>query len=157
MKKTRKAKKESGSATINQRIQMVLDYFYDGSQTALAEKAGISQKNISNYVKEENPTTPGVDKIIAIGMATPELNLRWLLSGEGDIVEAVYAGWQQNTAEAKEGEGEYAAKGDKKGKVDPSSADKYKMQLEACMQENIHLRQRLIDKEKLIKILEKKS
>lgn len=62
------------------RLTQVLEY-YKISATALAEKMGIQRSSISHLLSERNK--PSLDFVIKLLKIYPEVELYWLLYGEG--------------------------------------------------------------------------
>ena len=65
---------------ISNRIFHIQEY-YSFTQIVFAEKTGISQSFLSEIKKGRSG--PSVKLIIGIANSFPEINLRWLLTGEG--------------------------------------------------------------------------
>ena len=68
--------------SISERIRVLSEY--EGSQTKLAKKAGLNNAAISRIINA-NSTTLRSDTLEAILKAYPNLNARWLLTGEGEM------------------------------------------------------------------------
>lgn len=69
-------------ALINQRIQLLFADKGIEKYSTFAMLTGLSHQTASNYLKgERNPSNAGLNKILT---AFPEINPRWLLSGEGE-------------------------------------------------------------------------
>ena len=82
--------------------------FYSLTQIVFAEKTNISQSFLSEIKSKRSG--PSVKLIIGIANAFPEINLRWLLTGEGEMfinkisnrVAEPRAIYGQSTAELEE-------------------------------------------------------
>lgn len=69
--------------TINERIRKVLKH-YDVSENSLASTMGISQTTVNSALKsDKNNVSSKI--IVGICKAFPELNVNWLLTGEGQM------------------------------------------------------------------------
>jgi len=66
--------------SISERIQALVEY--EGSQTKLANKAGLNNAAISRIINASSSTLRS-DTLEAIVTAYPDLNARWLLTGQG--------------------------------------------------------------------------
>ena len=58
---------------------------YEGSQTKLADKTGLTVALISRIINAGDQATVRSDTLEAIAKAYPNLNTRWLLTGEGSM------------------------------------------------------------------------
>jgi transcriptional regulator with XRE-family HTH domain len=67
--------------SISERIEKICDF--EGSQTKFSEKTGIVQQTISRIISKGSSIRS--DNLAAIARAYPLLNIRWLLTGEGDM------------------------------------------------------------------------
>jgi transcriptional regulator with XRE-family HTH domain len=77
---------------ISKRIQEVAD-FYGLNLSGLANKTGLSRTTLHSYVsgsKNRPPSKPPADVISVIAEHFPEVNARWLLTGEGVMVSSTF-------------------------------------------------------------------
>lgn len=65
------------------RLEELLRHF-SLSPSALADQLGVQRSGISHLLSGRNK--PGLDFILKLSEAFPELNLYWLLRGEGDML-----------------------------------------------------------------------
>lgn len=83
--------------SVNQRIKFLIDDYQKCSQKAFAEKIGISQSAVSAlFSQREN--RPGLEMLQKIAIAYPELNLSWLLIGEGPMLQVEAATAQKQSS-----------------------------------------------------------
>ena len=68
---------------IRERFSKVIEFYCSGNQSKFARTIGVSQGNISNIFSRG--TTPSSELISKTSIVFPKLNLRWLLTGEGEI------------------------------------------------------------------------
>mgnify|MGYP000514575366 CR=1 FL=1 len=68
---------------IRERFIKVIEFYCSGNQSKFARTIGVSQGNISNIFSRG--TTPSSELISKTSIVFPKLNLRWLLTGEGEI------------------------------------------------------------------------
>lgn len=61
-----------------------------GSQGAMSRAVGIPQSTIGNWAAGH--TTPNQNQLATILIALPDLNARWLITGEGDIYKPECSG-----------------------------------------------------------------
>ena len=64
------------------RIQRVID-FHGLSVSAFADKIGVQRSSISHLLSGRNK--PSLDFVLKLVQAFPEVNLYWLLNGEGNF------------------------------------------------------------------------
>lgn len=70
---------------INERIRLILSEVFHGNVTAMAKGTFINRNTLNSIIGEKE-VTPGYDVIRRIAeMSTPEVNLNWLLTGEGEM------------------------------------------------------------------------
>ena len=69
-------------ASISKRIKILAEH--EGSQTKLANRAGLQNAAISRIINAETSTLRS-DTLAAILLAYPNLNARWLLTGQGEV------------------------------------------------------------------------
>jgi len=70
--------------TINERIKSLVLHFTDGNNTLFANKLGISEANIRNYIAKTEPKYSVLEKIVN----TFEINYEWLLTGKGEMLKS---------------------------------------------------------------------
>ena len=54
-----------------------------GSQNKASKKIGVSQSGLNHLVSGKRE--PNIGTLLAISTAFPQLNLHWLITGEGDM------------------------------------------------------------------------
>ena len=64
------------------RLELVIQY-YDLSASAMADKIGVQRSSISHLLTGRNK--PSLEFVLKIVHAFPEVNLYWLLQGEGNF------------------------------------------------------------------------
>jgi transcriptional regulator with XRE-family HTH domain len=69
-------------SSISKRIKILAEY--EGSQTKLANRAGLQNAAISRIINAETSTLRS-DTLEALLLAYPNLNARWLLTGQGEV------------------------------------------------------------------------
>lgn len=69
---------------MNNRLQEIIKYKTGGKQTAFANLFGWTPQYLAKLLRGENF---GLQPVIAIITAFPEINARWLLTGEGEMLE----------------------------------------------------------------------
>lgn len=116
------------------------------SQTDFAELLQTSIQTIGNI--EKNRTEPAFRNIQSLAQAIPSLNLRWLIFGQGKMLESAY----QNQSEAgflilQEKPAHYESMGANKSETDPTVAQ---------LRREIELLKGMVeDKETIIQLLKK--
>lgn len=105
-------------------------------QNAFEKQTGLSVGYIANIQK-----TIGADKLLKIINKYPELNLMWLVSGEGEMLNTISIGHQQ-------------AGHHNQINNSPINIDTENQRLK---EENEHLKARLQDKEEIINLLKSKK
>jgi len=70
---------------INSRIREIRDNLCGGSNKALAERVGLSAQNVGNWMVDDNPI--GGKTMTRITEKLPEINSKWLLTGEGSMLK----------------------------------------------------------------------
>ncbi|MDQ1859261.1 hypothetical protein [Chryseobacterium sp. WLY505] len=73
---------------VNARFMQVLSYYNYSGYKSSQEVEGLSQAKISNVKRGRNK--PGLDLISALLEKFPEVNARWLIVGEGDMLNTEY-------------------------------------------------------------------
>lgn len=68
------------------RFRLICDTFYAGKIGDFANACGIDFSNMSNYMNEKR--RPKID-IIRIIKTLPQINARWVLFGEGNMMDSV--------------------------------------------------------------------
>lgn len=72
--------------SVNQRIKFLIEDYSQLTQRAFAARIGVSQSAISSlFSQREN--RPGLDMVQKIAIAYPEVNLEWLLLGQGNMLK----------------------------------------------------------------------
>ena len=69
---------------MNERLLEIIEYKAGGKQTAFAEMMGWSPQYIAKLVRGENF---GLSPVLAVLSAFPEINARWFLFGQGQMLE----------------------------------------------------------------------
>ena len=69
---------------MNERLLEIIRYKTGGRQNAFAELMGWSPQYLTKLVKGDNF---GLQPVLAILSAFPEINARWLLFGQGSMLE----------------------------------------------------------------------
>jgi hypothetical protein len=123
--------------TLNERIRQIIFSFGFKKDVDFANHCKISAQSLSNATSG-NTTDPQFSFLRKILVAVPELNARWLLTGEGQLLTSV-------TYPEQKGEGMLANE----------SNSRYMSQVEKLKMENEHLLKTLSDKEKLIETKDK--
>ena len=71
--------------SINERIFQILDYYGD-TRYKFSKKSGISESSILNIHKGNNkPSYDFIEKILSVYEA---VNARWLLTGDGEMIDS---------------------------------------------------------------------
>lgn len=81
---------------INERIKILMKH-YDLSQAGLAAAIGTTKQAVFNVAAGKNQ--PGYVFLSAIAHRFPELNCRWLLTGEGSLAEGLLQRAKQENCE----------------------------------------------------------
>ena len=71
--------------SVNQRIKILQDSI--GKQRFFSNKIGINEKTLSSLYKEE-ANYPSFKIIEAVLKGFPSINARWLILGEGEMIES---------------------------------------------------------------------
>ena len=69
---------------MNARLLEIIQYKTGGKQTELAAMLGWSPQYVAKLLRGENF---GLQPVLTIVTAFPEINARWLLTGQGDMIE----------------------------------------------------------------------
>ena len=69
---------------MNERLLEIIEYKAGGKQIAFAEMMGWSPQYIAKLVRGENL---GLSPVLAVLSAFPEINARWFLFGQGQMLE----------------------------------------------------------------------
>lgn len=69
-----------------ERLFYFIDNHLDTSVRNFEKKIQVSYSSIDKAIKQG--TNIGLDKVIKIAKAYPELNIDWLLTGEGEMIES---------------------------------------------------------------------
>lgn len=67
---------------VYERVKYLIEYF-DMSKSDFASKMNITPQALSNVLSGEN--NPGFNFIYNLAIAFPNINMRWLITGEGEI------------------------------------------------------------------------
>nr|DAS43997.1 MAG TPA: peptidase [Caudoviricetes sp.] len=70
-------------STINERIKSLVDYFSKGNNSDFANKIGINEANVRNYIANTEPKFNVLEKIAN----NFEINFEWLLTGKGEMLK----------------------------------------------------------------------
>ncbi|WP_312312213.1 S24 family peptidase [Empedobacter brevis] len=70
--------------TINERIKTLVMHFTEGNNSMFANKLGVSEANIRNYIAKTEPKYSILEKIVN----TFEINYEWLLTGNGEMLKS---------------------------------------------------------------------
>lgn len=76
---------------ITERLQFIVDNAFDGNKAAFARQIGIAPTSISNYLSKERASKPSSDILGNIVIGVPDINAKWLLTGEGDAFLSNYS------------------------------------------------------------------
>lgn len=69
--------------TIHDRVNVLIDYFGNGTKTLLANKLGVSEGNIRGYSKTVVPKQDFLEKVV-INLG---VNAEWLITGHGNMLK----------------------------------------------------------------------
>lgn len=70
-------------STINERIKSLVDHFSQGNNSDFANKIGINEANVRNYIANTEPKFNVLEKIAN----NFEINFEWLLTGKGEMLK----------------------------------------------------------------------
>jgi len=70
--------------TVNERMKRLIFEVTGGRQTMFAEKIGVAQSTINSIVGKRQ-TKPGYEILNRIRFEYPNINIDWLLTGEGEM------------------------------------------------------------------------
>jgi len=70
-------------STINERIKSLVDHFSKGNNSDFANKIGINEANVRNYIANTEPKFNVLEKIAN----NFEINFEWLLTGKGEMLK----------------------------------------------------------------------
>lgn len=81
---------------INSRIKHLIDVYADGNVAAFVRNTGISSHQVLNRIFSIDNRTgkypkPSSEVISKIQIALPKLNPKWLLTGEGEMLQSEYS------------------------------------------------------------------
>lgn len=71
--------------TINDRIQQIVDYYFNGNKAAFAKKIGMVPAAISNYLGNKRRSKPSIEMVVDI-IQELEVDAMWLLTGKGSML-----------------------------------------------------------------------
>ena len=72
--------------TVNDRIECVVNEFYDGKKASFANAIGIDRFTIANYLGPKKRSKPSVDMLAKMVKAL-NVDAYWLLTGEGEMLK----------------------------------------------------------------------
>jgi len=72
--------------TINERIQLIVDELFNGNKARFATSIEIPQTTVSNVLTKRK-SNPSADFLEAIANSIESLDLRWLLTGSGEMLD----------------------------------------------------------------------
>ena len=72
--------------TVNDRIECVVNEFYDGKKASFANAIGIDRFTIANYLGPKKRSKPSVDMLAKMVKAL-NVDAHWLLTGEGEMLK----------------------------------------------------------------------
>lgn len=123
--------------TINQRLKFLMDAL--GMKAGAFSRAlGISETNIRNYT--DRTSKPGFEAIEKIALTFKQVNLAWLVTGEGEPLLTGSTSDQSTTATVKKNSGVIGSHGTQVNFGVPSTFDDCKQQLAVLTAENEGLR-----------------
>ena len=70
-------------STINERIKSLVDHFSKGNNSDFANRIGINEANVRNYIANTEPKFNVLEKIAN----NFEINFEWLLTGKGEMLK----------------------------------------------------------------------
>ena len=76
--------------TVNDRIECVVNEFYDGKKASFANAIGIDRFTIANYLGPKKRSKPSVDMLAKMVKAL-NVDAYWLLTGEGEMLKGAPA------------------------------------------------------------------
>ena len=68
--------------TVNDRMQQIVDTYFDGNKSAFATAIGIAKTSITNYLGKQRASKPSSDMLAKI-VTNVNVDARWLLTGDG--------------------------------------------------------------------------
>jgi len=73
--------------SINKRIQLIIDQYYNGNVTAFSREVGVTQSTIRDIVsgRKNSPSSGTIEKILNVN--TLIINSNWLLTGKGEMLK----------------------------------------------------------------------
>lgn len=72
--------------TINDRMEIIVNYMFDGNKSAFAKAIGLGSTGLSNYISKQRRSRPSVEMVINIVKVTG-VSYSWLLTGEGAMMQ----------------------------------------------------------------------
>lgn len=75
--------------TINDRMQLIANVFFDGNKAAFAKCIGIAPTSISNYLGKQRASKPSSDLLEKI-VNSLDVDAMWLLTGKGEMKRKDY-------------------------------------------------------------------
>lgn len=72
--------------TINDRIEMLVNKYFDGNKAAFAKSIGLLPTGMSSYLSQQRRSKPGIDMIAKI-ITKFDVDARWLITGDEKAVQ----------------------------------------------------------------------
>lgn len=72
---------------ITERLQLIVNEKFGGNKASFARCIGIAPTSISNYLSKERSSKPSSDLLENIVNNIPDINAKWLLTGNGDAFD----------------------------------------------------------------------
>lgn len=77
--------------TVGQRITLLIEHFCKGNEKRFAESLGVSPAVINNYTNGKQQSKPGFDMLYKICKTYPQVQIEWLISGQGEMLKPAAA------------------------------------------------------------------
>ena len=138
--------------TVNDRIECVVNEFYDGKKASFANAIGIDRFTIANYLGPKKRSKPSVD-MLAKMVKTLNVDAYWLLTGEGDMLKSTPAEQSIVVGDLNHVEG-HVSVSQSTTKPDPTDTAVLRARLDAAEDLVQALRAQLEEKERTISILQ---
>ena len=74
--------------SINDRLQIIVNEFFDGNKAQFAKAVNIPPTSISNYFNEKRQSKPSSEMLCKILNVVDELSPEWLLTGKGSMLKS---------------------------------------------------------------------
>lgn len=128
--------------TVNDRIEMLVNKYFDGNKTAFAKAIGLPPTMISSYLGQQRRSKPSIDMIAKI-ITKFDVDARWLITGDEKAVQPATIRTEGDFSPASE-----------TGNINITEVSTGTV---ADLREQIaQLKSQLADKEKIIQLLEQK-